>query len=52
MGTVVALIAYHLFRYVGDAEDGPVDIVTPTEAYEEDPPRSPEDDTDGPPERP
>jgi xanthine/uracil permease len=52
MGTVVALIAYHLFRYVGDAEDGPVDIVTPTEAYEEDPPRSPGDDEDGPPERP
>ncbi|MDX6234521.1 MAG: hypothetical protein QOH68_3629, partial [Nocardioidaceae bacterium] len=42
MGTVVALIAYHLFRYVGDAEDGPVDVVTPTEAYqEEEAPRSP-----------
>jgi uracil-xanthine permease len=53
MGTVVALIAYHLFRYVGDAEDGPVDIVTPTEAFEEDPPRPPgDDDEDTPPERP
>jgi uracil-xanthine permease len=42
MGTVVALIAYHLFRYVGDAEDGPTDVVTPTEAYvEETPPPSP-----------
>jgi uracil-xanthine permease len=42
MGTVVALIAYHLFRYVGDAEDGPVDVVTPTEAYqEEEAPRTP-----------
>jgi xanthine/uracil permease len=42
MGTVVALIAYHLFRYVGDAEDGPVDVVTPTEAFkEEEEPRSP-----------
>jgi uracil-xanthine permease len=42
MGTVVALIAYHLFRYVGDAEDRPVDVVTPTEAFkEEEEPRSP-----------
>jgi uracil-xanthine permease len=52
MGTVVALIAYHLFRYVGDAEDGPTDLVTPSEAFEEDPPRSPGDDEDSPPERP
>jgi hypothetical protein len=42
MGTVVALIAYHLFRFVGDAEDGPVDVVTPSEAFEEkETPRSP-----------
>ena len=52
MGTVVALIAYHLFRYVGDAEDGPTDLVTPSEAFEEDPPGSPGDDEGTPPERP
>ena len=38
MGTVVALIAYHLFRYVGDGEDGPVDVVAPSGAFEEGPP--------------
>jgi uracil-xanthine permease len=43
MGTIVALVAYHLFRFVGDVEDGPIDVVTPSEAFHEDePPRSPQ----------
>jgi len=41
MGTVVALISYHLFRFVGDAEDGPVDVVTPTDAFHEETPPPP-----------
>ena len=41
MGTIVALVAYHLFRYVGDAEDGPVDVVTPSDAFHEETPPPP-----------
>lgn len=39
MGTVVALIAYHLFRYIGDVETD-VDVVSPTDAYRETDPGS------------
>jgi uracil-xanthine permease len=35
MGTIAALIIYHLFRLVGDAEDAPVDQASPTSAHEE-----------------
>jgi uracil-xanthine permease len=35
MGTVVALAAYHLFRYVKNPEDKEHAVVTPTSAYEE-----------------
>ncbi len=35
MGTVVALVAYHLFRYVDNPEDEATDVVTPTSAYHE-----------------
>jgi len=41
MGTIVALITYHLFRFVGDAEDGPVDVVTPSGAFHEETPPPP-----------
>ena len=41
MGTIVALVAYHLFRYVGDAEDSPVDVVTPSDAFHEETPPPP-----------
>jgi hypothetical protein len=45
----VALLAYHLFRYVGDSEDSPVDVVTPTEALREaDPPPAEEPGDDAP----
>ena len=45
MGTIVALVAYHLFRYVGDAEDGPVDVVTPSDAFHEETPPPPRHDS-------
>ena len=33
MGTVVAIIAYHLFRWVKNPEDDEVDVVSPTSAH-------------------
>ena len=42
MGTVVALIAYHLFRVVNNPEDAETDVVAPTDAFHED-----DDDEDG-----
>ncbi len=33
MGTVVAIIAYHLFRWVKNPEDEATDVVTPTSAH-------------------
>jgi uracil-xanthine permease len=36
MGTVVAIVAYHLFRVVKNPEDEATDVVTPTSAHHDD----------------
>ena len=43
MGTVVALVAYHLFRVVNNPEDAEHAVVAPTDAFHED-----DDDDHGP----